>query len=76
MFICASAEIPGQLGFVENGKKIYYIRAIQVLRNAFFPWNWTPTHHLVMLNNNVEPYTFVTLFPPENMTPPTPICIT
>ena len=44
--------------------------AIQVLRNAFFLGNWTPTHPPCNANN-VEPYTFVKLFP-EMLTPPSP----
>ena len=45
----------------------YYVEAgcgygaIQVLREAFFSGNWNPPTPLIA--NNVEPYTFVTLFP-------------
>ena len=42
---------------------------------CFFPGIWTPTHPSRNANN-IEAYTFVTLFL-ENLTPPpTPICVT
>ena len=43
-----------------------------MLRNAFFLGTVTPTHPLVMINN-VEQYTFATLFPRKGDTPPPPL---